>query len=230
LKGLFGVMCLVWPTAAIRYLYSMKESEAVLKSPRLFMPMQTFKTQTHSLGPASKAFFYPFFFSSHNPIDTMHIKQYELATQLNSQGAVLTENGQYQEAICAFTSALEIFQQMMNECDNNDVVEQHYEPAATPFDRCMKQIVQPPPSYYEGGFIYQSPLRIFNDKLSNKKVLAATWQQTTTIDSAIVMFNLALSLHLGAVKMKLSPTRSQQLERAGRLYELAFQLHGEIKN
>jgi hypothetical protein len=43
------------------------------------------------------------------------------------------------------------------------------------------------------------------------------------------MFNLALSLHLGAVKMKLSPTRSQQLERARRLYELAFQLHGEIE-
>jgi tetratricopeptide (TPR) repeat protein len=156
----------------------------------------------------------------------MHTKQYQLATQLNSRGAALTENGQYQEAESVLTKALKIFQQMMNERDD-DVLEQHPEPAVLSLDQCMKQIVQPPPPD-EGVFVYDSPLRIVNDKLS-KCCPAAAWQQTTTKDSAIIIFNLALSLHLGAVKMLSSPrTRSKQLEKARKLYELAFQLEGEI--
>jgi tetratricopeptide (TPR) repeat protein len=158
---------------------------------------------------------------------TMHTEKYQLATQLNSQGATLTENGQYQEAESVLTKALKIFQQMMNERDD-DVLEQHPEPAVLSLDQCMKQIVQPPPPD-EGVFVYDSPLRIVNDKLS-KCCPAAAWQQTTTKDSAIIIFNLALSLHLGAVKMLSSPQkRFKQLEKARNLYELAFQLEGEIE-
>jgi tetratricopeptide (TPR) repeat protein len=158
----------------------------------------------------------------------MYTEKYQLATQLNSQGATLTENGRYQEAESVLTKALKTFQQMMNERDNNDVVEQHYEQAVLSLDQCMKQIVQPPPPD-EGGFVYDCPLRIVNDKLS-KRCPAAAWQQTTTKDSAIIIFNLALSLHLGAVKMLSSPQkRLKQLEKARNLYELAFQLEGEIE-
>jgi tetratricopeptide (TPR) repeat protein len=159
----------------------------------------------------------------------MHTKQYQLATQLNSRGAALTENGQYQEAVSVLNKALEIFQQMMNECDNN-VVEQPRQPdqAAMSLDQCMKQIIRAPP-LAEGYFIYDSPLCIMNDNLSNKGT-ADAWQQTTTIDSAIIIFNLALSLHLGAIKMLSSPqTRFNLLKKARHLYELVYQLEQEIE-
>jgi tetratricopeptide (TPR) repeat protein len=159
----------------------------------------------------------------------VHTTQYELATQLNGRGATLTENGQYQEAVVVLNKALEIFQQMMNEC-HNDVVEQQRQPneAAMSLDQCMKQIIQAPP-LAEGYFIYDSPLCIMNDNLSNKG-MAAAWQQATTIDSAIIIFNLALSLHLGAIKMISSPqTQFKLLKKARHLYELAYQLEREIE-
>jgi tetratricopeptide (TPR) repeat protein len=168
--------------------------------------------------------------------------QYQLATQLNSQGATLLENGQYEEAQFAFTKALKIFQQMMNERHNNDVVDQHYQPAkqaTSSLDQCMKQILLPVerptadiPSSDGEYFIYDSPLGI------NACPPNGTWQDISTTDSAIVIFNLALSLHLGSVKSNgtqqlSSPSetldeQSKQLEMAKSLYELAYRLQGQI--
>jgi tetratricopeptide (TPR) repeat protein len=155
--------------------------------------------------------------------------QQKNAIQQNNAAASLVSAGEYNTAIQEFSFALETFQQVMIEAD--DEIPQ---PVKTNLNQCMVQssltladcrkeacrVIDNDQQY-----MYRQAIRIPLD-------IESTYQASVTV-SSVIIFNVALAHHLSALATSDKKRQSKKLRKATTLYEMAYDLQGrnaQLKN
>jgi tetratricopeptide (TPR) repeat protein len=139
--------------------------------------------------------------------------QQKNAIQQNNAAASLVSAGEYNTAIQEFSFALETFQQVMIEAD--DEIPQ---PVKTNLNQCM----------------VQSSLTLADCRKEACRVIDNDQQyQASVTVSSVIIFNVALAHHLSALATSDKKRQSKKLRKATTLYEMAYDLQGrnaQLKN
>ena len=135
------------------------------------------------------------------------------AMQLNNEAVAMMECGNYQQAIPILTDVLRKFRSLMDYYSQKG---QHQEDLKISMDECMAQSQQ---SVTNDGqyFFYRHAIRAPLEMEHN--------YQAAVMCSAMVVFNLALAHHAAATASK---KPAQVLLRAGKLYELAYNMAEDV--
>jgi tetratricopeptide (TPR) repeat protein len=144
---------------------------------------------------------------------------------LNNEGSDLIETGDIDGAMECFSSMLKAARILLrhhgDEKDSTSVTAAEFS-----LDHFIK--FEAANEYYEGfedddtqGF-FRRPIRIPSRSFS---ILRENDGKSGQIISAIGIFNFALSFHLSASLQRSTDTKNDLLQKAVRLYELAFQMH-----
>jgi hypothetical protein len=129
----------------------------------------------------------------------------------NNHAIAMIENGNYDDAIIALSSALKAYKLILDESD--DMMDQQ-EQIKTSLDQCMAQSRPTCEDLDENGqFMYKQAIRI--------PVNVESHYRAGVMVSSMIIFNLALAHQLAAT---VSDNREAALRKSAKLYELSFNM------
>ena len=148
------------------------------------------------------------------------------AIKYNNQGVYFLKCGLYDEAVSAFTESLFMAKRLMAMYQECYDAAGHTQTRKCDESYCLRpycDFVQLKSSPYmesnsRRGFIFSSPIEVHDD-------LEGAPMHCYLRMSFIVMFNLAISHHLLAMSNQDRMTQIDNLEKATRLYQLAYGIH-----
>jgi tetratricopeptide (TPR) repeat protein len=166
----------------------------------------------------------------------IHSLRYQMALQLNNNGAFLAAAGNVDEAIATFSQALILSRLVMvdDESSSNEL-------PVLSFDDCMhddptrcflrgplqEQQSNGSSNQRQDGFIFNQ-LLCTDDSTAGYKPTNASFQSAATLSTAIT-FNLALTYHLSVSTETTEQEQRKRLDKAKHLYVIAWKVLGEVE-
>jgi tetratricopeptide (TPR) repeat protein len=184
----------------------------------------------------------------------IHSLRYQMALQLNNNGAFLAAAGNADEAIATFSQALILSRLVMIDDDGmilDDPVDQSNESSSgsshlpvLSFDDCMHDdpicFLRGPlqelqsniektssSNQRQGGFIFNQ-LLCTDDSTAGYKPTNASFQSAATLSTAIT-FNLALTYHISVSTETTEQEQRKRLDKSQQLYVIAWKVLGEVE-
>jgi tetratricopeptide (TPR) repeat protein len=148
----------------------------------------------------------------------------QLIQKLNNDGVALMQNARYQEANVAFAKSLGIAKKKLQHFERTEKDHLPFSSSrclyATDFEYDMVDLQNQP---LFNSFVFCTPLKIV--RMLELEVVGCS--DCFSKLSFVIVFNLALSHHLGAMSNGDPLKREDLLRKSLRLYEVAHEIHGK---